>query len=125
MFTFNRSALFAVIFFALFLSSAHGQTQPNFSGTWKQDNTHSVPARSGDVTLHIDHHDPELTVETTAARPLLPKQHAVQRYTTDGKESVTTGADGDGFHTQIVWHEQSLLFTIVEHEDGHIIETSE
>ena len=38
---------------------------PNFSGTWKQSNERCVPKRTGDVILHIDHRDPDLTVETT------------------------------------------------------------
>ncbi|AEU35798.1 hypothetical protein [Granulicella mallensis] len=115
------------IFFLLSLCvlPAYAQAHPDFSGLWKQDNAHSIPARSGDTTLRIEHHDPELTVETTTLRTLLPKQHALQHYTTDGKESVTTGADGDSFHTQIAWRDQALVFTIVEHEDGRIIDTTE
>jgi hypothetical protein len=116
----------AVLFLAwLFVLPAHAQAHPDFSGTWKQDNAHSTPIRSGDVTLQIEHRDPDLTVETTTLRALLPKQHAIQRYTTDGKESITIGTDGDSFHTQIVWRDQTLVFTIVEHEDGRIIDTTE
>src|ERR1700761_9518577 len=115
------------IFFliSLYVLPASAQSHPDFSGVWRQDNAHSNPTRSGDTTLRIEHHDPELTVETTTLRTLLPKQHALQHYTTDGKESVTTGADGDSFHTEILWHDQALLFTIVEHEDGRIIDTTE
>ena len=116
-------AIFLLILF--FVLPAHAQTHPDFSGLWKQDNAHSIPARSGDTTLRIEHHDPELTIETTTLRSLLPRQHAIQRYTTDGKESISTGADGDSFHTQISWHDQTLVFTIVEHEDSRIINTTE
>jgi hypothetical protein len=91
---------------------------PNFSGTWKQSNDRSVPARTGDVTLHVDHHDPDLTVETTILRG---SRHALQHYTTDGKMSVSTGADGDEFHTAVTWHGPALVFSIEEHEDGRII----
>ena len=104
---------------------AHAQSHPDFSGTWKQDGVHSVPARSGDVTLRIDQHDPELSIETTILRPSCPQQHAVQRYTTDNRESVSTGADGDSFRTKIVWQGQSLVFTIVESEDGRTLESTE
>ncbi len=89
---------------------------PNFSGTWKQ---------SGNVTLHIDHHDPDLTVETTILRDSAPPRHASQHYTTDGKTSISTGADGDEFHTSIVWSGQSLVFSVEEHEAGRIILSSE
>jgi len=98
---------------------------PNFSGTWKQSNERSVPPRKGDVTLRIDHRDPDLIVETTAQRASGPPRHAVQRYTTDGKTSVSTGADGDEFHTSIVWNGPSLVFSIEEHEDGRIILSKE
>jgi hypothetical protein len=90
---------------------------PNFSGTWKQSNERSTPARKGDVTLHIDHRDSQLTVETTIPRGSAAPQH----YSTDGKTSVSTGADGDEFHTSVVWSGQSLVFSIEEHEDGRVI----
>jgi hypothetical protein len=97
----------------------------NFSGTWKQSNERCVPKRTGDVTLHIEHRDPFLTVETTALRGSAQPRHAVQRYTTDGKTSVSTGADGDEFHTSIVWNGQSLVFSVEEHEDGRILLSKE
>jgi len=101
------------------------QPTPDFSGTWKQSNERSIPNRMGNVTLHIDHRDPELTVETTTLRGAAAPRHAVQRYTTDGKVSISTGADGDEFHTSIVWNGQSLIFSVEEHEDGRIILSKE
>lgn len=88
------------------------QRAVNFSGTWKQDNDRCQPKRSGDVTLHIEHHDPELTVETSISHGSLSSAHAVQKYTTDGRVSVSTGADGDEFHTSVVWNDSSLVFMI-------------
>jgi hypothetical protein len=106
-------AIQAVLVLTVLTLAAHAQTKPDFSGTWKQDNAHSIPVRSGDVTLKVEHHDPDFTVETTMSRPLLPKRHAVQKYTTDGTQ------------TRITWDDQALVFKIVEHEDGRIIETTE
>ncbi len=100
-------------------------TKPNFSGTWKKDNAHSTPARPGEVTMRIEHHDPELIVNLTITRPSAPEQHVQQRYTTDGKESVSTGADGDSYHTKVVWRDGALVFTIVEHEDDNLINSLE
>jgi hypothetical protein len=97
------------------------QPNANFSGTWKQSNERSTPARSGNVTLHIDHRDPDLTVETTIRRGTGAARHALQHYTTDGKSSLSTGADGDEFHTSVVWSGQGLVFSVEEHEDGRII----
>jgi hypothetical protein len=72
---------------------------PNFSGTWKQSNERCVPKRTGDAILHIDHRDPDLTVETALLRSSGVTRRAVQRYSTNGKTSVSTGADGYEFHT--------------------------
>ncbi len=48
-------------------------------------------------------------------------RRALQHYTTDGKSSVSTGADGDEFHTAVVWSGSCLIFSLEEHEDGRII----
>jgi hypothetical protein len=98
---------------------------PNFSGTWKQSNERSVPKRAGDVIIQIDHHDPQLTVETTILRASAAPRHAMQSYTTDGKTSTSTGADGDEFHTSVVWDGPALVFSVEEHEDGRIIPSRE
>ena len=105
--------------------TAWAQTAPNFSGLWKQDNDRCQPKRNGDVTLRIEHHDPELTVETLISRNSRNSRHAVQKYTTDGIVSVSTGADGDEFHTSVVWKDASLVFSIEEHEDGRILLSNE
>ena len=94
---------------------------PNFSGTWKQSNERSVPARTGNVIVQIDHHDPDMTVETTILRGSAAPRHAWQRYTTGGKTSTSIGADGDEFHTSVVWSGPTLVFSVEEHEDGRII----
>ncbi len=80
----------------------------DFSGTWKQNNEQCSPRRTGDVTLKIDHRDPDLVVETTSKG--LITRHALQRYTTDGAESKSIGADGDEFHSIVVWKDNTLVF---------------
>jgi hypothetical protein len=113
----------------LLLSTAAGvaspQGTPEFSGLWKQDNDRCQPKRNGDVTLRIEHHGPELTVETSISRNSSDSRHAVQKYTTDGKVSASTGADGDVFYTSVVWKDSSLVFSIEEHEDGRILRSNE
>jgi hypothetical protein len=101
------------------------QTPPDFSGVWKQDNESCQPKRRGDVTLRIEQRQPELTVETTSLRGPDPSRRAVQNYTTDGKVSVSTGIDGDEFHTSVVWKDTSLVFSIEEHEDGRVLHSHE
>jgi hypothetical protein len=105
--------------------AAWAQTTPDFSGLWKQDNDRCQPKRNGDVTLRIEHHDPELTVETSISRNSASLRHAVQKYTTDGKVTVSAGTDGDEFNTSVVWKDSSLFFSIEEHEDGRILQSKE
>ena len=99
--------------------------QPNFSGTWKQSDERCVPKRTGDVLRRIDLRGPDLIVETTILRASGPPRHAVQRYRVDGTTSVSTGADGDEFHTSVVLKNGSLAFSVEEHEDGRILHSKE
>jgi hypothetical protein len=77
------------------------------------------------VTLHIEYHDPELSVETTISPDSPKSRHAIQKYTTDGRVSVSTGADGDKFHTSVAWKKSSLVFSIEEHEGVRILLSQE
>src|ERR1700761_233325 len=91
---FHRSGMCIVLSLLLLLmlpSSARPQTHPDFSGMWKQDNDRCQPKRNGQVTLRIEHHGPELKVETTILRGSQTPRRAVQQYTTDGNVSVSTG----------------------------------
>ncbi len=108
-----------------FAMACLAEEHPNFSGTWKLDGKRSIPERNGDVTLVVVHRDPLLSVETTIVRESGAPRHALQQYSIDGKSSVSTGADGDEFHTSIMWQGQRLAFTIVEHEDGRILPSTE
>ena len=121
----RRMALPALLAILAVPFSGSAAVHPDFSGAWKQSNERSVPQRSGDVTLQIEQHDPLLTVETTIVRGSGASRHALQRYTVDGKVSVSTGADGDEFHTSIAWSGQSLAFAIEEHEDGKLLLSQE
>jgi hypothetical protein len=96
---------------------------PDFSGTWKQSNERSPPKRTSDVTLRIEHRDPEFVVETTSKG--LIARHALQHYTTDGIESKSIGADGDEFRSTVVWKDGTLAFSIVEIEDGKRLKSTE
>jgi hypothetical protein len=104
---------------------AWSQGTTDFSGVWKQDNDRCQPKPNGDVMLRIEHHDPELTVETSISHNSASSRHALQKYTTDGKVSVSTGADGDEFNTSVLWKDSSLVFSIEEREDGRILQAKE
>jgi len=105
--------------------AAWPQGTPDFSGMWKQDNDRCQPKRNGDVTMRIEHRDPQFTVETTIMRASASPRHAVQNYTTDGKVSLSTGTDGDEFHTSVIREGADLVFSIEEHEDGRILRSKE
>jgi hypothetical protein len=125
-----RSQVSAIVVLGVLLltaitATAWSQAPADFSGQWKQDNDRCQPKRNGNVSLRIEQHDPEFTVETTISRGSANPRHAVQKYTTDGKVSVSTGADGDEFHTSIVSKDSSLVFSIEEHEDGRILQSKE
>jgi hypothetical protein len=64
-----------------------------------------------------------LVVETTSNGRVA--RHALQRYTADGVESKSTGADGDEFHSTAVWKDATLVFDIVEIEDGKRLKSTE
>jgi hypothetical protein len=77
------------------------------------------------VTLQINHNDSDLTVETTILRGAAVPRNALQHHRTDGKTSVSTGPDGDEFHTSVVWSGRDLVFSMEEHEDDRIILSKE
>jgi len=117
--------LLVVLLLSTAAAVAWPQGTPDFSGLWKENNDRCQPPRKGEVTLRIEHHDPELTVETSISRNSASPRRAVQQYTTDGKVSISTGADGDEFHTSVIWKDSSLVFMIEEHEDGRILQSKE
>jgi len=116
--------LLGILLLSAAAAGAWSQGSPDFSGLWKQDNDRCRPKRSGDVTLHIEHRDPDLVVEVFIVRASATR-HTMQKYTTDGKVSVSTGADGDEFHTSVVWKDAILVFSIEEHEGGRILQSKE
>jgi hypothetical protein len=118
------SCLRAVLLLAV-AQVACAQAAPDFSGVWNQENDRCQPKCNGDVTLRIEHHDPALIVETATSQEQQTSRRAVQKYTTDGKVSVSTGVDGDEFHTAVIWKDSILVFSIEEHEDGRILRSTE
>ena len=104
---------------------AWSQGMPDFSGLWKQDNDRCQPKSNVVIMLRIEHHNPELTVETSISRNSATSRRAVQKYTTDGKVYVSTGTDGDEFNTAVLWKDSSLVFSIEEHENGRILQSKE
>ena len=121
----RRTALGFLAAFVLISAGLCSPPHPDFSGTWKQSNDRCVPKRSGDVVRRVSQSGSSLVVETTIQRSSGPPRHAVQRYSLDGRPSVSTGADGVEFHTSVVWQGQNLAFSVEEHEDGRVLLSTE
>lgn len=121
----SLSVLSGIFLLPALATLAWTQTAPDFSGQWKQDNDRCQPKRKGDVELRVEQIGQALTVETSISHGSEGSRHAMQKYTTDGKVSVSTGADGDEFHTSAVWKDSTLVFSIEEHEDGRILHSRE
>jgi len=84
------------------------QKAPDFSAC----RSRIMIAANGDVMatsrLRIELRNSRLTVQTTMSRGSDLLRHAIQAYTTDGKRSASTGADGDEFLTAVIWKSTSL-----------------
>ena len=117
--------LTAILLVVISTASAFAQGTPEFTGTWKQDNDRCQPKRKGGVTLRIEHHGQELTVETSISNIVAASRHAIQKYTTDGRVSPSTGADGDTFYTSVIWQDTRLIFSIEEHENSRVLPSKE
>jgi hypothetical protein len=115
----------SILLFLAITVAARPQSAPDFSGLWKQDNDRCLPKRSGVVTLRIEHHDPELKIESSISYNSVNSRRAIQNYATDGRASISTGADGDEFDTAVAWKGSSLVFSIEEHEGGGILRSTE
>ncbi len=111
----------------LFCVKATAQNKPNFTGTWKQDNSRSTvrPGSSYQYTNKIDHQDPNLTVVTIFSGGNRPDSSLTRTYTTDGKPSVSKDREGDESTTTVKWKGNALVFETTEKESGGEIKTVE
>lgn len=101
------------------------QSTAGYAGVWKLNNDLSEPKRNGDVTLQISFEAPELIMEVTSTRSSSPPRHSTQTLLLDGKQTTWIGADGDRFDATVERKNDSLLVSIVEHEDGRTLRSKE
>jgi hypothetical protein len=106
----------------LLLSRPVSAAQPDFSGTWHQDLSRSVPVGNSRNAkeLDIQQTGPELTVNTRTTTGQGERSLNL-KYEVGGPELVYKGLDGDEFHTKVRWNGESLVFDTVEHERGREI----
>ena len=103
----------------LVLSPAPGfaGSLPNFSGTWQIDKSRTVVqserpfaslATQADLTLVIDHRDPELRIEQHA-KLKIAEGTLVSTYYTDGREASNRNARGELMTSRSHWEQGALV----------------
>jgi hypothetical protein len=104
------------------------QTHPNFTGTWKQDNSRSTirPGSTIQYSNIIDHNGSKLSVETIlGANGDRKESRYTREYVIGGEPKTTTDREGDQFTTAVKWEGDSLVFETVEREKSATLTTRE
>ncbi len=120
-----RLSSFALMIATFGSSILSAQSAAAYAGMWKLNSQMSEPKRDGEVTLKIRFEDPKLIVELLSVRASSPPRHATQTYSLDGNQTTWIGADGDRFDATVEGNNGSLVFSIVEHEDGRTLRSTE
>jgi hypothetical protein len=103
----------------LLAGAASAQSHPNFSGTWRQDNSRSTirPGSTINYSNRIVHEDPKLTVTTILGANGDRKESTHSRdCVIGGKPSVSSDREGDQFTNTVKWEGDSLIFETEEKE---------
>jgi hypothetical protein len=98
---------------------ASAQSHPDFSGTWKQDNSKSTirPGSTIQYSNKIELRDQKLTVTTILGANGDHKESTYSReYVIGGKASTSSDREGDQFTNTVKWDGDSLVFETVEKE---------
>jgi hypothetical protein len=111
----------------LLVGAAATQDKPDFTGTWKQDNSKSTvrPGSTMQYSNKIEHRGPTLTVTTIMDFGDRPPTPYSRTYTTDGKPSKSSDREGDEFTTTVKWEGKTLVFQTGEKEKSGSITTRE
>jgi len=112
----------------LLAAAASGQNHPNFTGTWKQDNTRSTirPGSNIQYSNKVDQQDSKLTVVTIFGATADRKESSYSHdYTIGGLPAPSSDREGDQFTNNIKWEGQSLVFETVEKEKAGTLTTRE
>src|SRR5215475_15208839 len=109
----------SLILILLLVCAAHPQVHPNFTGTWKQDNSKSTiwPGSTIQYSNRIDQQEQRLSVTTILGPNGDRKESTYTRdYVIGGQPKITTDRKSGQF-TNIVRREgDSLVFEAVEKE---------
>lgn len=98
---------------------ASAQTHPNFTGTWKQDNSRSTirPGSTIQYSNKVEQRESKLSVATILGANGDRKESSYTReYTIGGAPTVTSDREGDQFTNTVKWEGNALVFETVEKE---------
>jgi hypothetical protein len=120
--------MFKSIALALLLAAVAGaQSKPNFTGTWKQDDSRSTvrPGSTLKYSNKIDHEDPKLSKMTIMDYGDRPATTYTQTYVTDGTPNTSSDREGDTITTTVKWEGNVLVFETGEKEKAGALFTRE
>ena len=109
----------SLILILLLSCALHPQGHPDFTGTWKQDNSRSTirPGSAIQYSNRIAQREQQLSVTTILGANGDRKESTYTReYEIGGEPKVTTGREGDQFTNIVKWEGNSLVFETVEKE---------
>jgi hypothetical protein len=113
----------------LLLSCAlHPQGHPDFTGTWKQDNSRSTirPGSTIQYSNRIAQQEQKLSVTTILGANGDRKESTYTReYVIGDEPKVTTDQEGDQFTNIVKWEGNSLVFETVEKEKSATLNSRE
>lgn len=118
-----------LLILAFALAAAVGAPpHPNFTGTWKQDNSRST-LRPG-ATIHYSNKivqaGAKLAVTTIlGATGDRPERTYTREYVIGGQPSTSTDREGDRFTNTVKWQGNSLIFETIEKEKDATLTTHE
>ena len=110
-----RSLILSLVLAAL----ASAQSHPDFSGTWKQDNSRSTirPGSTIQYSNKIEQRGQKLTVTTILGANGDRKESTYTReYVIGDKAGTSSDREGDQFTNTVKWDGDSLVFETVEKE---------
>jgi hypothetical protein len=109
----------SLVLMLVLAAAARAQTHPNFTGTWKQDNSRSTirPGSTLQYSNKIDHQGPKLIVTTILGANGDRKESTYSReYNIGGAPRSFSDKEGDQFTNTVKWQGSSLVFETVEKE---------
>jgi hypothetical protein len=117
----------SIVLTILLAAASSAQTHPNFTGTWRQDDSRSTvrPGSTLKYSNQIEHEDPKLSKTTIADYGDHPPRPYTQTYTTDGKPVKSADREGDEITTTVKWEGNTLVFETGEKEKAGSLFTRE